>query len=55
MGSGASESGVCTFDKKKVSYFSKDLEGAQIKEKWPNSLESKDEQILIRIDTSAAD
>jgi hypothetical protein len=32
------------FDKENVSYFSKDLKISQIRENWPSSLESKDEQ-----------
>ena len=43
MGCGASGPGICRFDKENVPYFNKDLEGLQIRENWPSSLEPQDE------------
>jgi hypothetical protein len=45
MGRGALGPGMNRFDKENVSYFNKDLEGPQISENRPDSLEPKDEQI----------
>ena len=45
MSRGASEAGKCRFDKEKVLYFSKDLEGLQNQDKVPSGLDSKDDQI----------
>ena len=43
MTRGASGARNWRFHKENVSYFSKDLEGLQIGEKWPPRLESKDD------------
>jgi hypothetical protein len=45
MGRGASGPGIHRFDKEDVSYFNRDLEGPQIKENGPGSLEPQDELI----------
>jgi hypothetical protein len=45
MGHGALGPGMNRFDKESVLYFNKDLEGPQISENGPDSLEPKDEQI----------
>jgi hypothetical protein len=45
MGRGALGPGMSRFDEERVSYFSKDSEGPQIRENGPSRLEPKDEQI----------